>query len=53
VPRREIGRKARERLLRAGSGASTACSRAMTRSTLPSTTVSGRSKAMAAMAAAV
>ena len=38
----------------AGSGVSTAKSRAMTRSTLPvDHPVSGRSKAMAAMAAAV
>ena len=37
----------------AGSGASTARSRAITRSTLPSTTTAGRSKAIAAIAAAV
>ncbi len=39
--------------LAAGSGVSTANSRAMTRSTLPSTTVDGSSNAMAAIAAAV
>jgi hypothetical protein len=39
--------------LAAGKGASTACSRATTRSTLPSTTTAGASKAIAAMAAAV
>ena len=37
----------------AGSGVSTAKSRAITRSTLPSTTTAGRSKAIAAIAAAV
>ena len=39
--------------LAAGSGVSTANSRAITRSTLPSTTLAGRSKAIAAIAAAV
>ena len=40
---------ARRRGLAAGSGSSTAKSRAITRSTLPSTTTAGRSKAMAAI----
>ncbi len=39
--------------LAAGSGVSIASSRAITRSTLPSTTAAGRSKAIAAIAAAV
>ena len=39
--------------LAAGRGVSMANSRATTRSTLPSTTASGRSKAIAAIAAAV
>ena len=43
----------RARGFAAGSGSSTAKSRAITRSTLPSTTLVGRSKAIAATAAAV
>ncbi len=39
--------------LAAGSGVSIASNRAITRSTLPSTTAAGRSKAIAAIAAAV
>jgi hypothetical protein len=39
--------------LASGSGVATAKRRAITRSTLPSTTLAGRSKAMAAIAAAV
>ena len=40
-------------VLAAGSGVAMAWSRATTRSTLPSTTAAGRSKAIAAIAAAV